>query len=91
MSRRPTLVSTFWQNLLLVLLLCLPANALYVFTYPENHIDGPENQSNDPVFQIGSTMNIQWKESQSSKVSIALWQAVPNTTGEVVCGKFTGS
>ncbi|KAJ5681745.1 uncharacterized protein N7477_001685 [Penicillium maclennaniae] len=90
MSRRPTIVATFMQKLLLVLLLCLPANALYVFTYPENHINGPENQSDDPIYHVGSTIDIQWKESQSNTVSIALWQAIPNTVGEFVCEPAAG-
>lgn len=91
MSRRATIVSTFRQNVLLVLLLCLRVNALYVFTYPAPYNDIPENRADDPIYYIGSTLDIQWKESQSNKISIALWQAVPNGVGEYVCRKFLGS
>ncbi|KAJ9270227.1 hypothetical protein DTO212C5_3721 [Paecilomyces variotii] len=92
MSQQPATFS-LWRNTLLVLLLCLPLNALFVFTNPPPFINGPENQSNDPAYNINSILEISWKGSQSvqsDKVSIDLWQAVPNSTAEWVFQNISG-
>lgn len=90
MSQQPAIFS-LWRNILLFLLLCLPLNALFVFTNPPPFINGPENQSNDPAYNVESILKISWKGSQSAqsdKVSIDLRQAVPNSTAEWVFRKF---